>query len=402
MITEAMGFTQNVYVSVVKAMLSMEDMVANFNRHHRARPALVTRSLLRAMPANGTDVTFSQLLRHHPMERLGMLSLCQLLFDRSSASVLRFRAASLAVERGYMLVSYRLHITQLSRWYLCFALCLSAGVNMGARTAEPSLVSGTVSLDGGLIYHERPRDDGGSIDSDWQLAQARVFLRPHRAVRLGFGLGVSRTAYHATDIKFELPDDVQQAWVRLPVAVMLHEHWGVTVQGSFGTGYGSGASANDGRQWQVQGGPIYRRDDDLIIALLVNVSSRIDDSPTVFPFPSLYWRFHSDWRLTVVDDIDNLSSVRWQVREDLDLGLRVDVRLRDAAIGNDRAFSDDHVAAAMQMTWMSGGRGGMEITPFFGAQLVRRVAVRNSDGEEQWSLITRPAPLGGVNLRASF
>jgi len=336
------------------------------------------------------------------MERLGMSSLCQLLCAWFPISVLRCRAASVAVEQGYLLVSYRLQITQLSKWHLCLALGLSAGVNLGAIAAEPPLVSSAVSLDGGLIFNERPRDGGGSIDSDWQLAEARVFLRPHRAVRLGFGLGASRTAYQATDSEPELPDDVRHAWVRLPVAVMLHEQWGVTVQGSFGSGYGSGAFANDGRQWQVQGGPIYRRDDDLIIAILVNVSSRIDDSPTVFPFPSLYWRFHSDWRLTVVDDIDNLSSVRWQVREDLDLGLRVDVRLRDAAIGNDRAFSDDHVAAAMQITWMSGGRGGMEITPYLGAQLVRRVAVRNRDGEEQWSLITRPAPLGGVNLRASF
>jgi hypothetical protein len=47
--------------------------------------------------------------------------------------------------------------------------------------------------------------------SDWQLAEARVFLRTHRAVRLGFGLGVSRMAYQAIDIESELPDDVQHA-----------------------------------------------------------------------------------------------------------------------------------------------------------------------------------------------
>jgi hypothetical protein len=199
-----------------------------------------------------------------------------------------------------------------------------------------------------------------------------------------------------------LPDEVRHAWVRIPLAVMVHEHWGVTVQGSFGTGYGTGASAQDGHQWQVQGGPLYRRDDDFIIALLVNVSSRIDDSPSIFPFPSLYWRFASDWRLTVVDDIDNISSLRWQVREDFDLGVRVDIRFRDEAIGNDLAFSDDHVAAALQVTWMPSGRDGMEVTPFLGAQLLRRFALRNSDGDEQWSLMTRPALLGGLNLRASF
>ena len=270
------------------------------------------------------------------------------------------------------------------------------------RTAEPPLVSGALALEGGFIHDERPRDGSGSFDGDWQLAEARMFLRPHIAVRVGLGVGASREAYHASGLDHDLPTDVRQAWIRLPVAVMFHAHWGVTVQGSFGTGYADDASARDGRQWQVQGGPLYRRDDDLIVAVLLNVSSRIDDSPTIFAFPSLYWRFHPDWRLTVVDEVDNLSSLRWAARDDLDLGLRVDVRLREAALSNNQAFSDDHVAAALQVTWMPSGRGGAEFTPFVGAQLMRRVAVRDADGEEAWSFTTRPAPLVGISLRASF
>lgn len=280
-------------------------------------------------------------------------------------------------------------------------VALSGAVGFIAA-ADPPLIRSVVSVDGGFTHDERPRDGGGSFAGDWQLAEARVFLRPHEALRLGVGVGVSREAYHPDDLDHDLPDDVRHAWVRVPVALMVHQHWGLTVQGSLGTGYGSDASASDGRQWQVQGGPLYVRDDDLIIALLMNVSSRIDDEPSIFVFPSLYWRFHPDWRLTVVDDVDNLSHVRWQVRDDLDLGLRVDVRLRDAAISNNQALSDDHVAVALQATWMPSGRDGFEITPMIGAQVVRRLAVRDDDGNEQWSLITRPAPLVGLNLRASF
>lgn len=281
------------------------------------------------------------------------------------------------------------------------ALCV-VGCALPLSAADPPLISGAVTVEGGLTLDERPRDSGGSFDGDWQLAEARLFLRPHAALRVGLGVGASREAYHTSDLEHDLPDDVRHAWVRVPLALMVHQHWGMTIQGSFGTGYGDDASASDGRQWQVQGGPLYVRDDDLIIALLVNVSSRIDDSPSVFPFPSLYWRFHPDWRLTVVDDIDNLSHVRWQVREDLDLGLRVDVRLRDAAITGNQALSDDHVAVALQATWMPGGRGGFEVTPMVGAMVVRRVAVRDDDAHEQWSLTTKPAPLVGLNLRASF
>jgi hypothetical protein len=285
----------------------------------------------------------------------------------------------------------------------CFstAFCLVGSI-AAMSAADPPLVSSAVSVDGGVTLDERPRDGGGSFDGDWQLAEARLFLRPHVAVRLGIGIAASRTAYHSDDLEHELPDDVREAWVRVPLAMMFHPHWGMTIQGSFGTGTDGTASASDGQQWQVQGGPIYVRDSDLIIALLVNVSSRIDDSPTIFPFPSLYWHFLSDWRLTVVDDVDNLSHLRWQVREDLDLGLRVDVRLREVAIASDQALSDDHIAVALQATWMPSGRGGIEVTPVVGAQVVRRLAVRDNDGHEQWSLITRPAPLVGLNLRASF
>jgi hypothetical protein len=267
-----------------------------------------------------------------------------------------------------------------------------------ATAGDPPPVRGIVALDGGYVHDECARD-GGSFDDDWQLAEARVFWRPHVALRLGLGVGASREAYHSDDL--DLPEDVRHAWIRVPVALMVHPHWGFTIQGSFGTGYGDDASASDGRQWQVQGGPLYYGSDDLIVALLVNVSSRIDDKPTIFPFPSLYWCFHPAWRLTVVDDVDNLSTLRWTMRDDVDLGLRVDVRLREAAIGNNLAFSDDHVAVALQATWMPAGRGVFELTPFIGAQVVRRLAVRD-DGDERWSLITRPAPLVGLNLRAGF
>lgn len=275
-------------------------------------------------------------------------------------------------------------------------------VGVALSGAEPPLPGGSVVVEAGVVIDERPRDGDGSFDGDWQLFETRLFLRPHEAVRVGVGLGASRDAYHAEGVGQELPDEVRHAWLRVPVAVMVHQNWGMTVQASFGTGTDGEASTSAGRQWQVQGGPLYVRDDDLIIALLVNVSSRIDDDPSIFVFPSLYWRFHPDWRLTVVDEVDNLSHLRWGLRDDLDLGLRVDVRFREAALADDLAFSDDHVAVAFQATWMPAGRGRFEITPVIGVQVVRRLAVRDDDGNEQWSFLTRPAPLAGLNLRAKF
>lgn len=283
----------------------------------------------------------------------------------------------------------------LAGWLVC-------SWTAAAVAADPPLLRTHMSVEGGIVRHERARDQDGSLASDWQMAEARLFLRPHPALRLGIGLGLSRDGYDPEGWAEPLPSEVHHAWLRVPVALMVHPHWGMTIQGSVGSGTDGEASTHSGRQWQIQGGPLYRRDDDLIIALLVNVSSRIGEEPTIFPFPSLYWRFHPDWRLTVVDDVDQLSHLRWQVRADLDLGLRMDVRLREAALEGDEVLVDDHVTVALQATWMPFGRDVCEVTPLIGTQLIRRLAIRSDEGEERWSLITRPAPLVGLHVRASF
>jgi hypothetical protein len=270
--------------------------------------------------------------------------------------------------------------------------------------AEDSPWSGTATGTTGWVFPSAIRDHAGHIGSDELLAETRLFWRPHRAVRVGLGLAASRDGFDrdGTDPALDLPDHVQHGWMRVPVAVMFSPHWGISLQGSLGTGTDGEASMQAGRQYQIQAGPLFIRDDNLIVSVLVNVSSRIDEDPSVFPVVSLYWRIAPEWRLTVIDEVDNVSRLTWAMREELDLGLRVDVRLREAALAGDQVLVDDRVSVAFEAAWHPLGRERLDVIPFIGTMLARRLAMRDAQGDERWSIITRPALMLGLDLRASF
>lgn len=281
------------------------------------------------------------------------------------------------------------------------ALVIASSLLAGA---EPSTVTGAAVVSADHAWPADFRDDQGRIGVDSLLLEGRVFWRPHPAVRIGLGIGASRDDYTSdgVDPSADLPAHVQHLWLRLPISVMGSPHWGVSLQGSVGTGTDGMADARSGRQYQFQGGPVFVRDDNLILCLLLNVSSRINDRPSIFPFPSLYWRFHDDWRLTLVDEVDNVSRLTWQIHDLLAVGLRLDVRFREAALNGDAVLADDHAALACEASWRPFHQDVLVVTPFAGAVLARRLTLRSQDGSERWSAMVRPTPWAGLSLRAEF
>lgn len=268
---------------------------------------------------------------------------------------------------------------------------------------EPAPVTSTIVADVDHAWPADFRSEHGQLSVDSLLAEGRVFWRPHPAIRIGLGIGASRDDYASdgVDPLVQLPDHVQHVWLRLPVSVMGSMHWGLSLQGSVGIGTDGHEDGRPERQYQFQGGPVYVRDPDLIICLLLNVSSQIDRSPSIFPFPSVYWHFCDDFRLTVIDEVDNVSRLMWRMRDDIDVGLRLDVRFREAALAGNAVLSDDHVALACEGSWRPFCQDGLIITPFVGAVLARRLTLR-VDGDERWSATTRPAPLIGLSIRTDF
>lgn len=287
--------------------------------------------------------------------------------------------------------------TSISAIALCAASRILAGV-------EPAPVTGAVVASTDHAWLADFRDDQGRVGTDSQLIEGRVFWRPHPAVRIGLGLGASRDGYVSEDVDpiADIPDHVQHLWLRLPISVMGSPHWGLTLQGSVGSGTDGAASERSGRQYQFQGGPVFVRDADFILCLLLNVSTRINDRPSIFPFPSLYWHFHEDWRLTLVDEVDNVSRLTWQLSKNIAVGLRLDVRFREAALSGDASLSDDHAGLACESSWQPFQHPGLVVTPFAGAMLARRLTLRSQDGSERWSATTRPIPWAGLSIRDEF
>lgn len=269
--------------------------------------------------------------------------------------------------------------------------------------AEPSPVTSAVVASVDHAWPADFRSDQGHLSVDSLLAEGRVFWRPHPAIRIGLGIGASRDDYASDGVDpiAQLPDHVQHLWLRLPISVMGSMHWGLSLQGSVGIGTDGHEDGRPERQYQFQGGPVYVRDPDLIICLLLNVSSQIDRSPSIFPFPSVYWHFCDDFRLTVIDEVDNVSRLMWRMRDDIDVGLRLDVRFREAALAGNAVLSDDHVALACEGSWRPFCHDGLVITPFVGAVLARRLTLR-VDGDERWSSTTQPVPWIGLSIRTDF
>ncbi len=289
----------------------------------------------------------------------------------------------------------------IGRLTAIFLLCRSVMPFIAGE--EPALVTSAIVVSTEHAWPTEFRSDQGHLSIDSLLAEGRVFWRPHAAVRIGLGIGASRDDYASdgVDPVADLPDHVQHLWLRMPISVMGSMHWGLSLQGSVGIGTDGHEDGRLERQYQFQGGPVYVRDPDLIICLLLNVSSQIDRSPSVFPFPSIYWRFCEDFRLTVIDEVDNVSRLTWRVRNDIDVGLRLDVRFREAALKGNAALSDDHVALACEGSWRPFCQDWLVVTPFVGAVLARRLTLR-VDGDERWSATTRPAPLIGLSIRTDF
>ncbi len=293
------------------------------------------------------------------------------------------------------------------------ALSLMAMIGMVATAAEqPAQVVVAVETrwTAPVTFTADPGTD--RVATYEQMAEARVFYRPHRAVRIGVGVGIERGTYmqdlgadgQATDTPADtLPDHVRAAWLRLPAALMFSPHWGFTSLTSVGTATADGVAPAHDRHWTIEAGPVWVRNDDLLICLLVQCSTRIGRGPSIFPFPSVDWQIAPAWHLTVVDEIDGISRITWRTASTFSLGLRADVRFREYRVADEQsqALADDQLAAGCEATWYSTADDQAQLTAFSGASLIRRLT-HVVEGDEVRREEAGAAFQCGLRLRCKF
>lgn len=239
-----------------------------------------------------------------------------------------------------------------------------------------------------------------TIATNEQMGELRAFYRPYEGLRVGLGVGAERGDYDDDD------GDrlrVRALWVRLPAAVMFSPHWGLTSLTSYGGAAADGADVLHDRRWAVQAGPLWVRDDKLLIGLLVNCTTRVGQRPGVFPFPTVEWQITPDWHLTIVDEMDSISRLTWRAAQDYALGLRVDVRLREYSLADDHesVMTDDQLALGLEGTWLPCGDDKLRLTAFAGAEVLRNLTyIENGttvDTQRAGAAFT-----GGLQARADF
>ena len=284
---------------------------------------------------------------------------------------------------------------------LCGPFLYSIGGQIAAVEPDPLtlLVSGEVRWTAPASFRNDDSNTLRTIATDEQMAEVRLIYRPHIAVRVGAGVGVEQGDY-VGDVT---STGVRAAWVRVPAALMFSQHWGVSSLTSFGSATSDEVPLTHDHRWMVQAGPVWVRDDSLIIGIFVNVATRIGKRATVFPFPAVEWQIAPAWHLTIVDELDSISRLTWQVEPQYALGVRVDVRLREYRISDDqqRALTDDQAALAIETTWCPASDNRLRLTLFTGAALVRRLSYLQ-DGDTVLSETAGPAFQAGLMARCEF
>ena len=270
-----------------------------------------------------------------------------------------------------------------------------------AGAADPPLWSGT--LQAGYVHAGPGRlDDGDDLRVDESLGEARAYWQPRLGIRVGLGIGGGVHDYTggAEEVRGEA------VWLRLPATVMFSEHLGFTSLSSLGSATDGTASTREGRVWQVQAGLLLVRDEDLLVAFSAVVNSRIGTGPSAMPLISLAWRIDDRWHLTVVDEIDNVSRLTrtWDPR--WSASLAVDVRFFEFALagrdGGPAVLADDRAIVGIEGGWRPLGDDRLIVRPFAGAVVLRRIILRDGDGNDLATDWVAPAPAVGLSLRGDF
>ena len=249
-----------------------------------------------------------------------------------------------------------------------------------------------------VSFKDDDTDHRQTIETFEQMGEVRFIYRPHLGVRVGIGLGVEHGNYLNDDSHL----GVRAGWLRVPAALMMSQHWGLSTLTSFGSATANDVPVTHDHRWMIQAGPVWVRDQFHLIGVFVNYATRLGKAPRIFLFPSVEWLIAPALNLTVVDELDGISRLTWQVVPQYAIGLRADVRLREyrLAENNEGALNDDQVAFGIETTWCPTGER-MRLTMFAGASLMRRLTYL-VDGDTVLSKTAGPAFQGGFQVHSEF
>lgn len=217
----------------------------------------------------------------------------------------------------------------------------------------------------------------------------------------GLGFGAALTRF---DDDLGLDRSVLLAWGRAGGSVFLLPFLALTGQVAGGWLGEAGADAGEALQWQATFGPQVFTAADRSIFLGVLVRDRVARSPQILPLITVDWRFDDAWRLQILDQVDELSRLRWRYAEHHELGLRVEVNLRSWALDEPGLEGVDHtvISAALEWGWLPDADGDDIVRIHTGPVLAQTLAFIDAQGDTVTETDVDPALLVGISARFAF
>jgi hypothetical protein len=278
----------------------------------------------------------------------------------------------------------------------------AAEPDAGGSARPPWVVQGLVT--GDHAAKADLEDHPGQLGVDALTYEARLFWNPARGTRVGLGLGGGFWDYDGSQFADE--PVLRAHRVRLAGLQMVTPHWGVILQEAVGVAYDGRTTMREGLTTTTFVGPLWRRDEDLYLAVGVYLTTAADYVKTI-PMISAWWRINERWSLQVFDQVDNLSRLTWRADGRFSTGLRLDVQriqfaLERSVAGNAGGFSDTHAAIGLEADWRPFTSETLVIRPHAGWVLTRQVAFTDRDGNDLVSDAARSAPTAGLTILSAF
>jgi len=271
-----------------------------------------------------------------------------------------------------------------------------------AVAEDPPLWSGILELEAIAGASGGTHPDDGRQGADESYAEARLYWQPRLGIELGLGAGSESIEYHGAIHS----GAAQGQWLRLPAMVMFSEHLGIVTLDSIGLASAPGVPEREARQWQIEGGLLLVRDENLYAALAAVITSRRGLRPSVIPLISLYWAIAPSWSLTLVDDLDNVSRLQRAFSAQWAASLVVDARIVEFALdrsaGAAAVLEDERAICGVEADWSPWGDAALIMRPFAGGVVYRRITLRSADGQRLASTRVAPVPCLSLTLVAEF
>ncbi len=305
------------------------------------------------------------------------------------------------------------HDSRVHRRCAALASLVFALAGFAAAQAPHDLPPSLIFVTGGVQH-----DLGTDLDEagDVSVTRTRATIGFHRRLDDKWVLRGQIGAEHAhygwsSDALFLGSDspwsEIWKVGAGVQVIRKLDEHWNLGGSVTATSTTEPDADFDDGLDYRLRVGASWRRDEDLTLGLDVTVSTHLEDSTLVLPFPVVEWRFADDWRLAsdIGDVIDGPSiGVHRALSKEFELGLVAvgvynDARLADGP-APDGVLRETRIAAGVQGAWKP--RLGVTVSALAGYDVWGELQVDDADGSEIETTDLDPAPWFGLSVQLAF